>query len=135
MGDKVFIFIDGIKGNCKDADHLDWIPIHNVHFQISRLIQHKIHATDEAPHSGEPSLSQITIIKETCSASPNIFKSLTQLEEHKFIIDVVHTKDDLGNSLVNSAASNLAGSGSTRYEIAAGHISDYEIEGSQGQVL
>lgn len=132
MSDKVFLFIDKIPGDCKDTDHTTWIPINSFHFNVSRSIEHKIHTEDTAPHSGTPKMSQITISKPTCTASANIYKSLMQLEEHRFIIDIVHTKDSSGDNYLESAASAAAGSGCTRFEIAAGHVSDYEVQGLGG---
>ncbi|MES2614601.1 MAG: type VI secretion system tube protein Hcp [Bdellovibrionota bacterium] len=133
MSDKVFLFIDGIAGNSEDSKHTSWIPINSVHFQVSRAIQYKAHTKDIEPHSSSPTISQITLTKSTGVGSSEVFKSFCQLREHKFIIDVVHTKDEEGG-LIAAAVESATGSGITRYEIDAGHIANYEVLGQGGEV-
>ncbi|MES2615772.1 MAG: type VI secretion system tube protein Hcp [Bdellovibrionota bacterium] len=137
MSDKVFLFIDGIIGNSKESNHIGWIPINSIHFQASRTIEYKVHTKNIEPHSSSPAISQITLTKSTGMESPEMFKSFCQLKEHRFIIDVIHTKEEgAGDNFIAAAVESAVGVGSgiTRYEIDAGHIASYEMLGQRGEI-
>ena len=69
----VYVSIDGIEGTATQEKHKNWIFADSLNWGVERSIAAVTGATQNREAS-EPSVSEITITKETDGSSPKIFQ-------------------------------------------------------------
>ncbi len=124
MSSKIFLFMDNVAGSCTDSNHLGWIQIYNVDFEIDRHVEFKPHTASLAPINKYPTISKIVITKPHCTASPQLFANCYTLQRSRIMIDIVNEKHG-NNGLVNT----ILDSGSTRFEFNVGYVSKIKLNG------
>lgn len=126
MGSKIFMFMDNVSGSSTDSNHMGWIPIHSIDFEVERLIEFKLFHEKMMPETSNPTLSKILITKKCCTASPQIYTNSNMLIKSRLIIDVVNEKS-------SGIVSDIAGSGSIRYESDVCFVSKYKSAATEGE--
>ncbi|CAG9321452.1 unnamed protein product [Blepharisma stoltei] len=80
MAFDIFLLLDTIKGESTDDNHRDWIKLSSFSFGASNPASV---GSGDSPISGQPTLSNFMVTKETDVASVNLFGACTQGKELK----------------------------------------------------
>ena len=69
----VYVWIDGIEGTATQEEHKKWIQAETLNWGVGRSIAAMTGATQNR-ESSEPSVSEVTITKQTDGSSPKLFQ-------------------------------------------------------------
>ncbi len=93
----IYMQIDGIKGNVTAAGHEEWIEVHSLQWGVGRGIMTATGNVKDREASA-PSISEISVTKSMCTASPHIFTEACVGKGKKILIHLVKTDSaDLQN--------------------------------------
>ena len=113
----IYLKLDGITGDCTQADHKQWMDIDSMTWNVTRSIQTQAGATTNR-ESSEPQVGEVTLIKRSDSSTAKLIQESTTGKTGKTAtIDMVTTGNPgqtylqytLTNTLVSSYASTTTG--------------------------
>jgi type VI secretion system Hcp family effector len=76
MSNAIFLELDGIKGECKDSKHTDWIEVESLQWGVGRGISGPPSSTGSHT-SGKASFSDMTFSKKLDASSPLLMKAVS----------------------------------------------------------
>lgn len=72
----IFAKFDGVDGECKDKDHINWTEVHNFSFGVSKATIQG--STGSLRRHGDTHVSDFTFSRTIDKASPKLFEACAQ---------------------------------------------------------
>jgi type VI secretion system secreted protein Hcp len=112
----IYLKYEGIDGDTTEHKHMKWIEVMSVQFGVGRAISTRTGAA-HSRESSEPSVSEVTIVKQLDASTPKLFvESCTGNKGKKVEIEYVTTGQESEVPL--------------RYELTDVLVSGYSISSS-----
>ena len=86
----IYMSIDGITGNVEAKGHEKWIEVHSLQWGVGRGIMTATGNVKDREASA-PSISEVSVTKSMCPASPHIFTEACVGKGKKVLIHLVKT--------------------------------------------
>jgi type VI secretion system secreted protein Hcp len=89
----IYMKVEGLTGDVEEAGHKDWIQLDRLQWGVGRGITSPKSSSKDR-EGAEASVSEITITKTSCGATPDLLRLALWGKSKKVQIDVTRTGDN-----------------------------------------